>query len=139
MWRALRAAVVAVGLAAGVVTTQPAAAADNPYQRGPDPTVQSVAASRGTFATASVSVAPGNGFNGGMIYYPTDTSLGTWGAVAIVPLFVAIERIDRRPIRCEPVRQRIADDLGQCAIASILRAVRLAALESALALEEGES
>ena len=89
MWRAIRAAVVAVGLAAGVVTTQSAAAADNPYQRGPDPTVQSVAASRGTFATASVSVPPGNGFNGGMIYYPTDTSLGTWGAVAIVPGYTA--------------------------------------------------
>ena len=89
MWRAIRAAVVAVGLAAGVVTTQPATAADNPYQRGPDPTVQSVAANRGTFATASVSVPPGNGFNGGMIYYPTDTSLGTWGAVAIVPGYTA--------------------------------------------------
>jgi dienelactone hydrolase len=65
-------------------------AADNPYQRGPDPTPQSVAASRGTFATASVSVPPGNGFNGGMIYYPTDTSLGTWGAVAIVPGYTAL-------------------------------------------------
>ncbi|MFL6127007.1 dienelactone hydrolase family protein [Actinophytocola sp.] len=89
MWRGVRAAVVAVGLAAGMVATQPASAADNPYQRGPDPTVQSVAASRGTFATASVSVPPGNGFNGGMIYYPTDTSLGTWGAVAIVPGYTA--------------------------------------------------
>jgi dienelactone hydrolase len=89
MWRAVRAAVLAAGLAVGVITAQPVSAADNPYQRGPDPTVQSVAASRGTFATASVSVPPGNGFNGGMIYYPTDTSLGTWGAVAIVPGYTA--------------------------------------------------
>lgn len=89
MWRGVRAAVLTVGLAAGMVATQPASAADNPYQRGPDPTVQSVAASRGTFATASVSVPPGNGFNGGTIYYPTDTSLGTWGAVAIVPGYTA--------------------------------------------------
>jgi dienelactone hydrolase len=89
MWRGVRAAVLTAGLAAGMVATQPASAADSPYQRGPDPTVQSVAASRGTFATASVSVPSGNGFNGGMIYYPTDTSLGTWGAVAIVPGYTA--------------------------------------------------
>jgi dienelactone hydrolase len=62
----------------------------NPYQRGPDPTVASIEATRGPFATALVSVPPGNGFNGGMIYYPTDTSLGTWGAVAIVPGYTAL-------------------------------------------------
>jgi len=69
---------------------QPQAAAGNPYQRGPDPTVSSIEASSGPFATASVSVPPGNGFNGGTIYYPTDTSLGTWGAVAIVPGYTAL-------------------------------------------------
>jgi dienelactone hydrolase len=69
---------------------QPAAAASNPYQRGPDPTVAGVAATSGPFATAQLSVPPGNGFNGGMIYYPTDTSLGTWGAVAIVPGYTAL-------------------------------------------------
>lgn len=37
-----------------------------------------------------VSVPPGNGFNGGTIYYPTDTSQGTWGAVAIVPGYTAL-------------------------------------------------
>jgi dienelactone hydrolase len=72
------------------VATWPASAAGNPYQRGPDPTLASVAASRGTFATAQVSVPPGNGFNGGTIYYPTDTSQGTWGAVAIVPGYTAL-------------------------------------------------
>jgi dienelactone hydrolase len=93
MWRRVVTAVIGFVTALGAVTAvgaaAPASAADNPYQRGPDPTVQSVAASRGTFATASVSVAPGNGFNGGTIYYPTDTSLGTWGAVAIVPGYTA--------------------------------------------------
>lgn len=69
---------------------RPVAAADNPYQRGPDPTLAGVAAPKGPFATAQVSVAPGNGFNGGTIYYPTDTSLGTWGAVAIVPGYTAL-------------------------------------------------
>src|SRR3954451_811271 len=77
--------VVALALAAAAVAVRPAAAADNPYQRGPDPTVASVAATNGPFATAQMTVPPGNGFNGGFIYYPTDTSLGTWGAVAIVP------------------------------------------------------
>ncbi|MFB9236079.1 cellulose binding domain-containing protein [Plantactinospora siamensis] len=68
----------------------PAAAADNPYQRGPDPTLASISASRGPFATAQLTVAPGNGFNGGFVYYPTDTSLGTWAAVAIVPGYSAL-------------------------------------------------
>ncbi|MEU0387698.1 dienelactone hydrolase family protein [Streptomyces chartreusis] len=36
-----------------------------------------------------MSVAPGNGFDGGKIYYPTDTGLGTWGAVAAVPGYTA--------------------------------------------------
>lgn len=88
----LRAAVVAAvtGLIAALVSIQPASAQSasakgNPYERGPAPTVSSVAAQRGTFATAEMNVSPGNGFNGGKIYYPTDTSLGTWGAVAVVP------------------------------------------------------
>jgi dienelactone hydrolase len=67
----------------------PASAADNSYQRGPDPTVASVAAAKGSFATAQVNVPAGNGFNGGTIYYPTDTSQGTWGGVAIVPGYTA--------------------------------------------------
>ncbi|GKQ39422.1 ricin-type beta-trefoil lectin domain protein [Streptomyces sp. A012304] len=92
----LRAAVVAAvtGLITALVAIQPASARpasaqDNPYERGPAPTVSSVAAQRGTFATAELTVPPGNGFNGGKIYYPTDTSLGTWGAVAAVPGYTA--------------------------------------------------
>jgi len=88
--RMLRASVaVGVVVAATVLATRSASAADNPYQRGPDPTVASVAATYGPFATAQVNVSPGNGFNGGTIYYPTDTSQGTWGAVAIVPGYTA--------------------------------------------------
>jgi len=71
-------------------TPLPRTAADNPYQRGPDPTISMIESNRGPFATASASVSPGNGFNGGMIYYPTDTSLGTWGALAIVPGYTAL-------------------------------------------------
>jgi dienelactone hydrolase len=102
--RLVRAAVAALAVVTALFTTmsvsQPsasavarpraAASAGNPYQRGPDPTVSSVAASTGSFATAQVSVPPGHGFNGGMIYYPADTGLGTWGAVAIVPGYTAL-------------------------------------------------
>jgi pimeloyl-ACP methyl ester carboxylesterase len=70
------------------LTAQPVAAQDD-FQRGPDPTVESVAAEGGTFDTEEVGVEPGHGFNGGTIYYPTDTSLGTWGAVAVVPGYTA--------------------------------------------------
>lgn len=80
---------IGVVVAATAVATRSASAADNPYQRGPDPTVATVAATYGPFATAQINVSPGNGFNGGTIYYPTDTSLGTWGAVAIVPGYTA--------------------------------------------------
>ncbi|MBV7699836.1 ricin-type beta-trefoil lectin domain protein [Streptomyces sp. TRM70350] len=80
----------AIGLVIlAVVAPGSAPAAESPYQRGPDPTRESVAASRGTFATAEVSVPAGNGFGGGVIYYPTDTSQGTFGGVAIVPGYTA--------------------------------------------------
>ncbi|MGW4942053.1 lectin [Actinoplanes sp. NPDC004185] len=90
-----RLATAAVAVTLGVITataavlTGSASAAENSYQRGPDPTVQSVAAGRGTFATAEITVPRGFGFNGGKIYYPTDTSQGTWGAIAAVPGYTA--------------------------------------------------
>src|SRR5947209_20634154 len=49
----------------GPASAQPAPGAVSPQgtQRGPDPTIQSIEASRGPFATAQQAVAPGNGFN----------------------------------------------------------------------------
>nr|WP_082319533.1 RICIN domain-containing protein [Streptomyces sp. SID5470] len=98
-WMAAVAAVAAVVAAMFLVApasalpasgaAAPQAAQSNPYQRGPDPTLTGIEASRGPFATAQMGVAPGNGFNGGVVYYPTDTSLGTWGALAIVPGYTA--------------------------------------------------
>lgn len=82
-------AALLLSVAMGAVATQSAHAADA-YQRGSDPSVTSVAATNGPFATTSTTVSAGNGFNGGTIYYPTDTSLGTWGAVAIVPGYSAL-------------------------------------------------
>jgi pimeloyl-ACP methyl ester carboxylesterase len=64
-------------------------AGGNPFARGPDPTLASVAAEFGPFATTQLSVPPGHGFNGGYVYYPTDAS-PTFGAVAIVPGYTAL-------------------------------------------------
>ncbi|GCD20377.1 alpha/beta hydrolase family protein [Cellulomonas algicola] len=71
--------------------TSPALAADNPYERGPAPTTASVEAVRGPFATSSTSVSRWlvSGFGGGTIYYPTDRSQGTFGAVAVSPGYTA--------------------------------------------------
>ncbi|GAA3453437.1 hypothetical protein GCM10018962_52700 [Dactylosporangium matsuzakiense] len=86
---ALAVALGVLGMAA-VTASHAAAAAGSADQRGPDPSVAGVAATYGPFATAQLTVPTGNGFNGGYIYYPTDTSLGTWGAVAIVPGYSAL-------------------------------------------------
>ncbi|WP_017623002.1 alpha/beta hydrolase family protein [Nocardiopsis chromatogenes] len=67
------------------------AAQDNPHERGPDPTEDSIEAPRGHFDVDEdrVSSLRVTGFGGGTIYYPTDTSEGTFGAVAISPGYTA--------------------------------------------------
>ncbi len=82
--RTLIASALALAVALGAAVPSPASAA-GPYERGPAPSAASIAAASGPFPIASVSVARGNGFGGGVIYYPTDTSQGTFGAVAISP------------------------------------------------------
>lgn len=76
-------------LVTGIAWNAPSAvlAAENPYERGPDPTEQSVEAPRGTFDVAEETVrrTEVSGFGGGTIYHPTDTSEGTFGAVAVSP------------------------------------------------------
>jgi predicted dienelactone hydrolase len=81
----LLALTVAVGLPSA------AQAAENPYERGPAPTESSIEATRGPFSTADTDVSSlvVTGFGGGTIYYPTDTSQGTFGAIAICPGFTA--------------------------------------------------
>ncbi|WP_019632802.1 dienelactone hydrolase family protein [Actinomadura atramentaria] len=83
----------ASALAAAALTSvaAPALADANPYQRGPAPTESSVAAEKGPFAVAQTDVPAGSGqgFNDGTIYYPTDTSQGTFGAVVVMPGFVS--------------------------------------------------
>lgn len=79
----------ALGILASTVALGSVSAADNPYQRGPNPTRESVAANRGTFAATETSVGGGNGFGGAKIYHPTDTSQGKFGAIAVVPGYTA--------------------------------------------------
>ncbi|UVS79868.1 alpha/beta hydrolase [Actinokineospora sp. UTMC 2448] len=83
---------VLAGLAlVGSVAVGPAHAADNPYERGPDPTESLIEASRGPFATAEDRVSSWSvtGFGGGTIYYPTTTAEGTFGAITVSPGFTA--------------------------------------------------
>jgi predicted dienelactone hydrolase len=70
-----------------------ALAADNPFQRGPDPTSASVNAVTGPFATSQTTVSrlAVIGFGGGTIYFPTSTAEGTFGAVAVAPGFTATQ------------------------------------------------
>ncbi len=69
-----------------------AQAAENPYERGPDPTENSIEASRGSFAVSQTTGSSlVSGFGGGTIYYPTSTAEGTFGAVAISPGFTATQ------------------------------------------------
>ncbi|GAA3398602.1 alpha/beta hydrolase family protein [Streptomyces roseoviridis] len=74
-------------------TTTAAATAENPYERGPAPTTASIEAPRGPYAVSQTSVSSllVTGFGGGTIYYPTSTSDGTFGAVAISPGFTATQ------------------------------------------------
>ncbi|NGY62309.1 hypothetical protein G7043_25630 [Lentzea sp. NEAU-D13] len=78
-----------LGVLASTVNAGPASAADNPFQRGPIPTQASVAASRGTFATAETSLDGGDRFGGAKICHPTDTSRGKFAALAVSPGYAA--------------------------------------------------
>jgi len=75
------------------LVTSPAtssAQAANPFLRGPNPTAASLNADSGPFATTAVNVPSSvSGFGGGTIYYPNDTSQGTFGAIAFAPGFTA--------------------------------------------------
>jgi dienelactone hydrolase len=83
---------LALALTGAVVAAAPGASAQsNPFQRGPDPTTASIEATTGAFATSTTTVARGNGFGGGTIYFPTDTSQGTFGAIAAAPGFTATQ------------------------------------------------
>src|SRR3954466_3459611 len=56
---------------------------------GPDPTIASLQATTGPYAVSQTTVADAStpGFGAATIYYPTTTSEGTFGGVAIAPGF----------------------------------------------------
>ncbi|MCO1654813.1 alpha/beta hydrolase family protein [Pseudonocardia humida] len=86
-------ALAALTAAAMAVVPGTAAAQANPFQRGPNPTEAGIEASRGPFAVASESVSDlaTPGFGSANITYPTSTSEGTFGVVAIAPGYTASE------------------------------------------------
>jgi dienelactone hydrolase len=80
------------GLAVGSVaaTGMQAQAALNPFERGPAPSTFSVEALQGPFAVSTIDATNIWGaFGSGKIYYPTDTSQGKFGVVAIGPGFLS--------------------------------------------------
>lgn len=84
--------VLAAALVGGTVATGATAAqAASPYERGPAPTLSSIQATRGPFATSQFSISglSARGFGGADVYYPTSTASGTFGIVAIAPGFTA--------------------------------------------------
>lgn len=89
--RTLTKLALTASLIGGALAVASPAQAAGPYDRGPDPTSSILEAGRGPFATSqtSVSSASVSGFGGGTIYYPTDTSQGTFGAIAISPGYTA--------------------------------------------------
>ncbi|MFE3318187.1 dienelactone hydrolase family protein [Nocardia sp. NPDC059195] len=92
-WLRIAPFVAAIAVSLGVVT--PSHAADNPYEKGPNPTEASVTAEKGSFAIAQAPAPSGasNKFNKGTVYYPTATDQGTFGAVAVAPGFTNPESI----------------------------------------------
>jgi len=78
-----------IALIATVAGVAPADAVG--FERGPNPTNASLEASSGPFTvgTTAVSSFSTPGFGAADIYYPTDTSQGTFGGVAIAPGFTA--------------------------------------------------
>ncbi|WP_051196959.1 alpha/beta hydrolase family protein [Jonesia quinghaiensis] len=68
-------------------------AADNPFERGPDPTESSIEQSRGPYNVSerSISRFSASGFQDGTMYYPSSISDGTFGVVAISPGYTASE------------------------------------------------
>jgi dienelactone hydrolase len=87
--RLVAAVLAATALATGGLATSPstAGAQANPYQRGPNPTSALLEAANGPFTVQQQSAPAASGFNGGTIFYPTDTSQGTFGAIGVSPGF----------------------------------------------------
>ncbi len=60
------------------------------YQRGPDPTTASIAATTGPFAIGQTRLAGNGKFGSAQVYYPTSAADGQFGVVVICPGFVSV-------------------------------------------------
>src|SRR5690606_13766091 len=92
--RAVAAAVLTAQiLTVGAVAAGPGAAVVVDHRRGPDPTDASIEAPLGPFdvETYAVPRAAAAGYGGGTVYYPTDTTEGRFGAVAVAPGYSATQ------------------------------------------------
>jgi dienelactone hydrolase len=87
------AAVTAVAVVPATVPDALPAATAAGFERGPAPTLSALEASRGPFAVSQYSVSDlaSRGFGSGTVSYPTSTSEGTFGVVAISPGYTASE------------------------------------------------
>jgi dienelactone hydrolase len=79
---------MAMLLAGGLVANPTTAGAQTSFQRGPNPTSQMLEAASGPFQVQQQSAPRGTGFAGGTIFYPTDTSQGTFAAIGVSPGFM---------------------------------------------------
>jgi predicted dienelactone hydrolase len=90
--RPLASALTVLVLALAALLVAPGtASADPSWWRGPAPTQASISATTGPFATTSTTVSDYStrGFGAATIYYPTSTTQGTFGGVAIAPGYTA--------------------------------------------------
>jgi dienelactone hydrolase len=85
--RVLAGLALVLAMSAGLIAGAPSAGAQsNPFERGPAPTASALQVA-GPFAISSTTVGSGNGFGSATIYFPTDTSQGTFGGIAVAPGF----------------------------------------------------
>ncbi|WP_059013565.1 alpha/beta hydrolase family protein [Streptomyces specialis] len=75
----------------GTAVAADTAAEEEEFRRGPDPTLAAIQAQEGPFDYATTTVSDRPTFDGGTIYYPTDTSQGTFGAIAISPGYTSTQ------------------------------------------------
>jgi dienelactone hydrolase len=65
---------------------------DSGFERGPDPTVASLEANLGHFDYDTENVSSFlQGFGGGRLYYPVNTTEGPFGAIAVAPGYIETE------------------------------------------------
>ncbi|RZI82703.1 MAG: alpha/beta hydrolase [Rubrivivax sp.] len=62
---------------------------------GPDPTVQTLEAAKGPYATTSATVGSPSGYGAATVYYPTVRTEGQFGVVVLAPGFLAIQNYYR--------------------------------------------